>query len=189
MRLLQHYIASNPVVATLPFSSAILPLNYLIRGSGLMINVREIISMQSKFVKLAGVAAGVAFVAAAFSLPANAHDLYRGYRHHHYHHYSYYGRSHSYYGRPLTVTSRHVYAPVVAGPNPYYGPGAIVTAPNAAAATVVSLPFRAVNTIFPPYGNTPLVLIGAPVHAAAMIAEFPFYVVGSAFGAPPNVVY
>jgi len=81
---------------------------------------------------------------------------------------------------------------VAAAPDPFHGPAAVVTAPNAAAATVVSLPFRAAGYVFPAYGNpgaNPLVLVGAPIHAAGMIAEFPFYVIGSAFGAPPNVMY
>jgi hypothetical protein len=135
--------------------------------------------MQSRILKLAQIAAGAAILATAFTLPAAAE-----YHHRHWHRY------HEAYDRPLTVTSHHHRQAMMAGPNPYYGPGAIITGPNAVAATIVSLPFRAAGAIFPPYGDpaaNPLVIIGAPVHAAGYVAEFPFYVVGSAFGAPPNV--
>lgn len=134
--------------------------------------------MQPTISKLARIAAGAGVLAVAFSfsLPAAAETHHAMHRHHH-----------LAYGRPLTVTKRH--HEMVMAPDPFHGPAAIVTAPNAVAATIVSLPFRAAALIFPAYGNpatNPLVLIGAPVHAAGYVAEFPFFVVGSAFGAPPN---
>ncbi len=143
--------------------------------------------MQSRILKLTQIAASTAVLATIFSLPATANDQYREgpwrKMHHHYH------RS---FDRPLTVTSRQHREPIFAAPDPFRGPAAIITAPNAIAATIVSLPFRGVGTVFPAYGNpaiNPLVIVGAPVHVAGQIAEFPFYVVGSAFGAPPIVVY
>jgi hypothetical protein len=141
----------------------------------------EIFSMQSRISRLAQIAASTAVFATAFTLPAAAE-----YHHRHWH------RHHEAFDRPFTVSKHHNREAIVAAPNPYYGPAAIITAPNAVAATIVSLPFRAAAVVFPPYGNpgvNPLVLVGAPVHAAGYVAEFPFYVVGSAFGAPPNIVY
>lgn len=85
--------------------------------------------------------------------------------------------------RALTV-NRH-YAPVAPAYDPYRGPQAVVTAPLAAAATLVALPFRVVNGIFPPYGDpaqNPLVLVGAPVHAAGQVAQFPIRVLQAPFG-------
>jgi hypothetical protein len=138
--------------------------------------------MQSRMFKLAQIAAGTAVLATAFTLPAAAE-----YHHRHWHRYN-----HEALDRPLVVTKHHHREAIVAAPNPYYGPAAIITGPNAIAATIVSLPFRAAGAVFPPYGDAvanPLVIVGAPVHAAGYIAEFPFYVVGSAFGAPPNIIY
>ncbi|MGC2140311.1 MAG: hypothetical protein WA620_01885 [Methylovirgula sp.] len=134
--------------------------------------------MQPTISKLARISlgAGVLATALSFSLPAAA-ETHHTHRHHHFA-----------YGRPLTVTKRHREA--VMAPDPFHGPAAIITAPNAVAATVVSLPFRAAALVFPPYGNPaadPLVLIGAPLHAVGYIVEIPFFIVGSAFGAPPNV--
>lgn len=130
--------------------------------------------MQTKTTKLALIAMIPAVLATALTLPAEA----RAYHHHH-HHYGYHS---------LTVR-RAAPEPVVAAPDPFHGPGVIVTAPVAIAATIVSLPFRAVGSVFPATGNTPLVIIGAPVHFAGQVAQFPFYVVGSAFGAPPQITY
>jgi hypothetical protein len=130
--------------------------------------------MHSKVVKLAPVAAGV-LIGAAFALPAAA-DVHH-YRHHHFHHVVYND------DRPWTVHGHSV----VATPDPYHnGDATIVTGPNAVAATVIGLPFRVANTLFPYEGNSPLVIVGAPVHVAGQVAEFPFYAVGSVFGAPPS---
>ena len=141
--------------------------------------------MHVRILKAAQIAAGATLVlATAFTLPAAAtvhHGKAQWHRRHH----------HA-YDRPLTVRGRRHHEFIVAAPDPYHGPAAIVTGPNAVAATIVSLPFRAAAVVFPPYGNpgaNPLVLIGAPIHVAGMIAELPFYAVGSAFGAPPQIVY
>lgn len=124
--------------------------------------------MQTTISKLARIAVSAVVLATAFTLPAAA----KTYHHHHHHHY------HS-----LTV-SRMAPPPVMA-PDPFHGPGVIVTAPVALAATFVSLPFRAIGSVFPATGNTPLVIIGAPAHAIGQVVQFPFYVVGNAFGAAP----
>jgi hypothetical protein len=145
-----------------------------------MVLHEESMGMGTGIFKFAALAGSMALLTASFTLPAAAHE----YHHHRYHHHY---RSAQ---RPLTVRRHHVVA--VARPDPFHGPAAIITGPNEIAATIVSLPFRAVNMVFPPYGNpavNPLVLIGAPVHAAGQVAELPFYVVGSAFGAPPVYVY
>ncbi|WP_297295091.1 hypothetical protein [uncultured Methylovirgula sp.] len=141
--------------------------------------------MQSKFLNLAAVGFGVA-AALAFTPAAQAHEY--GHHHHHY-------RA-AYNARPLTVTKHHhryYEAPVAAAaPDPWHGPAPIITGPNYVAATIVSLPFRAANTIFPAYGDpatNPLILVGAPIHVAAQVAEFPFYAVGTVFGAPPPITY
>jgi hypothetical protein len=126
--------------------------------------------MQTKTSKLALIATTAAVLATAFNLPAEA----RNYHRHHHHHY---------YAHALTV--HHAYVEPVVAPDPFHGPGAIITAPVALAATFVSLPFRAVGTVFPATGNTPLVIIGAPAHFAGQVVQFPFYVVGNAFGAAP----
>lgn len=143
--------------------------------------------MYAKILKAAQIAVGALVLASAFTLPAAAKVHHgkahaRGMHKHHHH----------FYGRPLTVSGRRPRQYVVVAPDPYHGPAALITGPNAAVATVVSVPFRAAAMVFPPYGNpgmNPLVLIGAPIHIAGEIAEFPFYVVGSVFGAPPNLVY
>lgn len=133
--------------------------------------------------KFVAVAASMALATAAFTLPAAAHSYHHRHHHHHHHHHHYYHSS----ARPLTVRGHHQVA--VVRPDPFHGPAAIITGPNDVAATIVGLPFHALNTVFPYAGNSPLVLIGAPIHAAGEIAAFPFYVVGSAFGAPPVYVY
>ena len=141
--------------------------------------------MHAKILKAAQIAVGAALVlTTAMAMPAAAktHHHSKHWRRHH----------HRLNDRPLTVSGRRHHEFIVAAPNPYNGPAAIVTAPNAFAAEVVSLPFRAAAVVFPPVGNpavNPLVLIGAPIHFAGEVAEFPFYVVGSAFGAPPRIFY
>jgi hypothetical protein len=130
---------------------------------------KEIISMQTKTSKLASIAVATAVIATAFNLPAEAYS-----RHHHHYHHGYHS---------LTVR-REAPVPVYAA-DPFRGPGVIVTAPVALAATFVSLPFRALGTVFPATGNTPLVIVGAPAHFAGQVLQFPFYVVGNAFGAAP----
>jgi hypothetical protein len=135
-------------------------------------------NMQSEITRIAQIATVTVF-AAALSLPAVAETHHWRARHHHQVSYP-----------PLTITKRREREAMVAQPDPFHGPAAIVTAPNAVAATIVSLPFRAAAFVFPPYGDpakNPLILVGAPVHAAGYVAEFPFFVVGSAFGAAPNV--
>lgn len=90
--------------------------------------------------------------------------------------------------RPLTVGTRRQtyldgtsYAPAY---DPYAGPGAIVTAPIAFGATLASLPFRAINSVFPAQGNTPLVIVGAPVHFAGQLVQAPFAIAQQPFGGP-----
>ncbi len=143
----------------------------------------DIISMQMKTLKLVQIVASAVVLTTAFGLPAAAKEHGHGHKmHRHYHHA---------YDRPLTVSKHRHPAPVVAA-DPFHGPAAIITGPNAIVATVVSLPFRAAEVVFPPVGNpaiNPLVLVGAPVHLAGEIAQFPFYVVGSVFGAPPRIFY
>lgn len=85
--------------------------------------------------------------------------------------------------QPLTVTRR--YAPVAPAYNPYVGPKAVFTAPIATAGTLVALPFRMINAVFPAHGNpseNPLVLVGAPVHAAGQVAQLPFQIMQAPFG-------
>jgi hypothetical protein len=89
----------------------------------------------------------------------------------------------------IIVRARPHREPVAAAPDAFHGPAAIVTAPVAIAGTIVSLPFRVVEAVFPPHANDPRMLIGAPVHFAGQIAEFPFYVVNGAFGVPSTYYY
>ncbi len=89
--------------------------------------------------------------------------------------------------RPLTVNhDRDVdgFAAPVSAYNPYAGPAAIITAPIAFGATLASLPFRAVNSVFPARGNTPLVVVGAPVHFAGQVVQTPFAIAQAPFGGP-----
>lgn len=132
--------------------------------------------MNSKLV----IAASMVAFSAAFALPAAAADGHR-LRHRHHHHDA---------GRELVITRHYQPQPVIAAPDPYHGPAAVITGPVAFGSTVVSLPFRAANSVFPPYGDpsaNPLVIVGAPVHVLGQAAQFPFYAVGSAFGAPPII--
>ena len=134
-------------------------------------------SSTTKFAGLAGAAlvalAGVTFGGAVQAQPAYYAD-----------------GTPAYYApaRPLVVTGRR-YAPVRVAPayDPYAGPQAIITAPLAAASTLVALPFRVVNGVFPAQGNpaqNPLVIVGAPVHAAGQIAQVPFHILQAPFGGP-----
>ena len=139
--------------------------------------------MQTKKLMLPQIAASMVVFATAFTLPAAAKDRYSEAHWRRMHH-------HLAAGRPLTVTKRPYRESIVAAPNPFHGPAAIITAPVAIGATIVSLPFRAAGAVFPAYGNpavNPLVLVGVPVHVAGQVAQLPFYVVGSAFGAAPTV--
>lgn len=84
--------------------------------------------------------------------------------------------------RPLTVRPAVVAVPA---PVANVGPGTIVTAPLGIASAIVSLPFRALNGIFPATGDVnanPLVVIGAPLRAAGDIAQIPFRIIGAPFG-------
>ncbi len=96
--------------------------------------------------------------------------------------------------RPLTVRRTVVEAPVVVAPVVVgnTGPGTIVTGPLGFASNVVSLPFRAMNGIFPATGDisqNPLVLIGAPLHAIGDIVQVPFRVIGAPFGGTTIATY
>lgn len=92
------------------------------------------------------------------------------------------------YYRPLTVAPHHApryyVAPPAPGYNPYAGPGAVVTAPVHFAGTLATLPFRAINTVFPARGNSPLVVIGAPIYFAGQLVATPFRLVEAPFGGP-----
>lgn len=98
--------------------------------------------------------------------------------------------------RPLTVrrTVEATEAPVVVAPVPVenMGPGRIITGPLGVASNIVSLPFRAINGIFPStgdLGSNPLFLIGGPVHAFGDIVQIPFRVIGAPFGGTTIATY
>jgi hypothetical protein len=131
--------------------------------------------MQTRISKLALAFAGAALLAGAFSLPAAAAVQ------HHYMHHRYAHRMHHPVGSDVTVRTP---APVAPARDAFHGPAAIITAPIAIAGTIVSMPFRAIEAVFPPNANDPRVVVGAPVHLAGQIAGFPFFVVNSAFGVP-----
>jgi hypothetical protein len=133
--------------------------------------------------KLTQAVAGAALLAGAYSLPAAA-----AVEHHYIHHRILHRTHHPVETGDITVRARHR-EPVAAAPDAFHGPAAIVTAPVAIAGTIVSLPFRAVEAVFPPHANDPRMLVGAPVHLAGQIAEFPFYVVNGAFGVPTPYYY
>lgn len=141
--------------------------------------------MQFKRLKLTAVSSLIISVALSWGSYAQAYV--NSHHHRHYYHHE------AYSGRPLIVASHHrYYSPAQATNDPWRGPVPIITGPNYVAATIVSLPFRAANSIFPAYGDpatNPLILVGAPIHVAAQVAEFPFYAVGTVFGAPPALVY
>ena len=134
--------------------------------------------------RLAFAVAGVVLFAGAYSLPevaaAQTSDAYhRTVR-----------RTHHSAGANDLYVRRHAYRePVVAAPDAFHGPAAIITAPVAIAGTFVSLPFRLVGVVFPPRADDPRVLIGAPVYVAGEIAQFPFVAVNSVFGVPPTYYY
>ena len=98
--------------------------------------------------------------------------------------------------RPLTVRrtvaateARVGVAPVVVEND---GLGRVVTGPLGLASTIVSLPFRALNGIFPAtgdLGSNPLFLIGGPIHAIGDIAQVPFRVIGAPFGGTTIATY
>ena len=139
--------------------------------------------MQTYTSKLTKVVAGAALLAGAYSLPAAA-----AVEHHYIHHRIAHRTRHPVETGDITVRARHR-EPIAAAPDAFHGPAAIVTAPVAIAGTIVSLPFRVVEAVFPPHANDPRMLIGAPVHFAGQIAEFPFYVVNGAFGVPTAYYY
>jgi hypothetical protein len=135
--------------------------------------------------KLTQAVAFAALLAGAYSLPAAAavehRDIHHRIAHRTYHHPVETG--------DITVRARAHREPVAAAPDAFHGPAAIVTAPVAIAGTIVSLPFRVVEAVFPPRANDPRMVVGAPVHLAGQIAEFPFFVVNGAFGVPTPYYY
>ena len=137
--------------------------------------------MQTQILKLAQAVAAAALAVGAFSLPAAAATQY-GIAHHR--------AAHRGYNRvdssDVVVRKSTPRVPVAAAPDAFHGPAAIITAPIEIAGTLVSLPFRAVEVLFPARVNDPRVLVGAPVHFAGQVAEFPFYAVNSAFGVQPT---
>ena len=135
--------------------------------------------MQTRISKLAQAVTGVALLAGAYSLPAAAAVQHRDIHHRIVH------RIHHPIGTgDLTVRTPAYREPVATAPDAFHGPAAIITAPVAIAGTIVSLPFRVVEAVFPPRANDPRVLVGAPVHLAGQIAEFPFFAINGAFGVP-----
>ena len=98
--------------------------------------------------------------------------------------------------RPLTVrrTVAAAEAPVVVAPAVVgnTGPGTLVTGPLGFASNVLTLPFRAINGIFPATGDVaqnPLVIIGAPLHAVGDIVQVPLRVIGAPFGGTTIATY
>jgi hypothetical protein len=135
--------------------------------------------MQTHISKLTQAVVGVTLLAGAYSLPAAAEVQYRDIHHRIVH------RTH----HPVDtgdITVRKRAEPVAAAPDAFHGPAAIITAPVEIAGTIVSLPFRVVEVVFPPRTNDPRVLVGAPVHLAGQIAEFPFFAFNRAFGVQPT---
>lgn len=136
--------------------------------------------MQTRISKLAQAVAGVAFFAGAYSLPAAAAEQYREV-----HHRIAHRTHHQAHNNDIIVRRRAYREPVAPARDAFHnGPATIITAPVAIAGTIVSLPFRAVEAVFPPRTNDPRVLVGAPVHLAGQIAEFPFFAINGAFGVP-----
>jgi hypothetical protein len=133
--------------------------------------------MQIRISKLAQAVTVAALLAGAYSLPAAAAEQYR-YIHHRIVHRTHY-RVHN---NDLIVRRRAYPEPVAAAPDAFHnGPATIITAPVAIAGTIVSLPFRVVEAVFP-VTNDPRVVVGGPVYVAGQIAEFPFFAVNHAFG-------
>jgi hypothetical protein len=138
--------------------------------------------MKTPISKLAQAVAGVALLAGAYSLPASAAEQYRDI-HHRIAHRTHY----SVHNNDIIVRKRVYPETVAAAPDAFHnGPATIITAPVAIAGTIVSLPFRVVEAVFPPRPNDPRMLVGAPVHLAGQIAEFPFVSVNGAFGVQPT---
>jgi hypothetical protein len=129
--------------------------------------------------RIAYAVAGAALLAGTYSLPAAADDQ-SSYIHH-----RIVRRTHPRVGANDVYVRRRA-EPVAVAPDAFHGPAAIITAPVAIAGTIVSLPFRLVEAVFPPRANDPRVLIGAPVYVAGEIAELPFAAVNSVFGVPPT---
>ena len=140
--------------------------------------------MQIYTSKLTQAVAGAALLAGAYSLPAAAAVEYRDIHHRIAHRNQHPSDTHD-----ITVRARAHREPVAPAPDAFHGPAAIVTAPVAIAGTIVSLPFRAVEAVFPPRANDPRMLVGAPVHLAGQIAEFPFLVFNTPFGVPTPYYY
>ena len=136
--------------------------------------------MRNHISKLAQTVVAVALVAGASSLPAVAATQPYGYVHHRTAH-----RTYRHYDSS-DVTVKKSAPRVAAAPDAFHGPAFLITAPVEMAGTLVSLPFRAVEAIFPPRANDPRLVVGAPVHFAGQIAEFPFYVINGAFGVRPT---
>jgi len=140
--------------------------------------------MKIRTSRLIQAAAGAALLAGVYGSPAAAAVEHRDM-----HHRTAY-RTHHHAGGDITVRARPRPQPVVAAaPDAFHGPAAIITAPVAVAGTIVSLPFRFVEAMFPANANDPRMVIGGPVHLAGQIAEFPFFVVNGAFGAPAPYYY
>ena len=85
-------------------------------------------------------------------------------------------------GSDVTVRKSTPRVAVDETPDAFRGPAAIITGPVYIAGTFVSLPFRALEIVFPARADDPRVLIGAPVHLAGQIADLPFTAVNGAFG-------
>jgi hypothetical protein len=132
--------------------------------------------MQTRIFKLTQAVAGVALLAGAYSLPAAATEQ-------NIHHRIAHRTHHQVHNNDIVVRTHGYHEPVAAAPDAFHnGPATIITAPIAIAGTIVSLPFRAVEVVFPPQTNDPRVVVGAPVHLAGQIAGFPFFAVNGAFG-------
>ncbi len=138
--------------------------------------------MQTYLSKLAQTVAAAALVAGAASLPAAAATQ----QYNDVHHRTWRQTHHRMDSSDVTVRKSAARQPVATAPDAFHGPAAIITAPIEMAGTIVSLPFRAVEAIFPPRANDPRLLVGAPVHFAGQIAEFPFFAVNRAFGVQPT---
>ena len=139
--------------------------------------------------RLAYAVAGVALLAGTYSLPAAADvqnsDIYHRDIHHRDIHHRIVHRTYPPAGANDVYVRRRA-EPVAAASDAFHGPAVIITAPVAIAGTIVSLPFRLVEAVFPPRANDPRVLIGAPVYVAGQIAELPFAAVNTVFGVPPT---
>jgi hypothetical protein len=140
--------------------------------------ITELTSMQTQKTRLAIAIAGAAIVAAALGAPARAAQPY-GDAHHR-------AMRHSHYRvESSDVTVRKSVARD-SGPDAFHGPAAIITAPLYIAGTFVSMPFRALEVVFPAHANDPRVLIGAPMHFVGQVATLPFATVNGAFGVRPT---